>query len=149
MIDQSRSSDEELAHAWIKRFSKNRTRVLSADSVDRQMQDDHRIEVETYPAFKELEKLVRDDPVRSWAIILCILKLAQQDQEALDNLAAGPLETLLVLHGPNVIERIEKDARSNPRLKALLLGVWGNAVNAAVWDRLQALLGDSSNRKGS
>lgn len=56
------------------------------------------------------------------------------------NLAAGPLETLLVRHGRDVLERVEAEAKSNPSFKDLLDGVWGNAIDEAVWERVQALL---------
>jgi hypothetical protein len=144
MDSQPQFSDEELARAWIRRFSKNRKRVLSLDNPDKQLREDRRIETETNWASNELQKLVRDDPGRAWTMILLILKLAQQDEDALDNLAAGPLESFLVHHGPDVVERVEKEARLNPQLKDLLLGVWGNSVDATVWRRLQALLDNST-----
>jgi hypothetical protein len=65
--------------------------------------------------------------------------LGQKDENVLDNLAAGPLETLLVRHGRDIIDRVENEAKSDPRFKDLLLGVWGNAVDATVWERLEAL----------
>lgn len=144
MSESPHYSDEELARAWIRRFSQNRTRIVLAGQEDAKMREEQRIESETKWAFGELDDLVREDPSRAWTMILLILKLAQQDEDALNNLAAGPLESFLVHHGPKVIEQVEKEARSNPPLKNLLLGVWGNAVDATVWSRLQALFDDST-----
>lgn len=135
-------SDEELARAWIRRFSTNRKHVLSVDNVDQQLLEDRRIELETSPASQELQRLVLEDPGRAWTMILVILELAEQDEGALDNLAAGPLESLLFHHGPKAIEWVEKEARSNQRLKDLLSGI--NTGDATIWNRLQALVDGST-----
>ena len=142
MDQQPHYSDEELARAWIRRFSQSRTSILLAGDADAQMQDDQRIEVETKWAFDELEKLVENDPARAWAVILCILSTAHQDENALDNLAAGPLETLLARHGRDVVEWVEAEAKANPKFKELLKGVWGNAIDEAVWAKVRSLSGD-------
>jgi hypothetical protein len=142
MDQQPHYSDEEIARAWIRRFSQNRTSILLAGDADAQIRDDQRIEVETKWAFDELEKLVENDPARAWAVILCILNTAHQDENALDNLAAGPLETLLARHGRDVVERVEAEAKANPKFKKLLKGVWGNAIDEAVWAKVRSLSAD-------
>lgn len=143
MDQQPHYSDEELARAWIRRFSQSRTRVLLAGAADAQMRDEQRIEIETKWAFDELEKLVETEPAHAWAVILCILSTADQDENALDNLAAGPLETLLARHGRDVVEWVEAEANANPKLKKLLKGVWGNAIDEVVWAKVQELSADS------
>ncbi len=50
-------SDAELAQAWIRRFSQNRTRILSVDSADKQLRDEEHIEVETKLAFAAVEAI--------------------------------------------------------------------------------------------
>src|SRR5262249_50028490 len=142
MAQQTRYSDEELARAWIRRFSQNRPSILLADNADAQMRDEQRTEVETKWAFDELEQLVESDPPHAWTVILCILGLSHQDGGALDNLAAGPLETLLARHGRDVVEWVEAEAKSNPKFRDLLKGVWGNAIDKSVWTRVQSLLSD-------
>jgi hypothetical protein len=142
-------SDEQIADAWVKRYAKDRPLILLLDSADKRVEGDQRNEAETFWAFEELSRLVKDDPTRAWAVILRVLESAQQNQEVLDNLAAGPLESLLVYHGIGIIEWVEAQAKSDLRFKELLLGVWGNAINEAVWARLQALFEDSAESRSS
>src|SRR5262249_43362638 len=123
--------------------SQERKKVLSTIEADAQLGADQRIEIETKWAFDELEKVVAADPSRAWAVILRILKTASQDQGVLDNLAAGPLETLLARHGRHIIERVETEAALNPAFRELLNGVWRNAIDEAVWERIQLLTADS------
>lgn len=56
-------------------------------------------------------------------------------------LAAGPLEDLIVHHGPEFIDRIEIEARQNPRFRDLLGGVWGSSAPGDVWPRIQRIQG--------
>jgi hypothetical protein len=107
------------------------------------MRDGQRIEAEIKWAFDELEKLVEGDPARAWAVILRILGTAHQDENVLDNLAAGPLETLLARHGRDAVEWVEAEAKANPKFKSLLKGVWRNAIDEAVWAKVQSLSADS------
>jgi hypothetical protein len=149
MTQHQHYSDEEVAQAWIRRFSQNRTRILLPETADAQTLADQRIELETKWAFEELEKIVKNDAPRAWAVILRILETAPHDDDVLDNLSAGPLETLLALHGRDVIEWVEAEAKSNPGFRDILQGVWGNAIDGAVWERIQALLLDSTNSQPS
>jgi hypothetical protein len=80
--------------------------------------------------------VVHDEPEVAWPVILRILERElTDDQTAL--LAAGPLEDLLVLHGPQFIERIEGEAQRNPRFNHLLGGVWQNQMSQEIWERVQ------------
>ena len=51
-------------------------------------------------------------------------------------LAAGPLEDLLVNHGPAFVERIGVLARQDPAFRLLLNGVWSSSVNPSVVAKL-------------
>jgi hypothetical protein len=64
-----------------------------------------------------------EDPETAWLVILRIIE-HDLTPEQMANLAAGPLEDLLSLHGPNFIDRVETEARRNPRFNNLLGGVW-------------------------
>ena len=52
----------------------------------------------------------------------------------------GPLEDLLVYHGPDVIDKIEALATSDPEFRGLLGGVWRNKIREDVWERIQVLV---------
>jgi hypothetical protein len=52
-------------------------------------------------------------------------------------LSAGPIEGLLVYHGNEFIDRIEKESERNTKLKHFLGGVWKNAMPDEIWKRVQ------------
>ncbi len=76
------------------------------------------------------------DPERCWSVILKIFEQDQSDH-LLANLAAGPLEDLLVTHGERFIERVETMARQQLRFRFTIQLVWRNAISAPVWARLR------------
>ena len=51
-------------------------------------------------------------------------------------LAAGPLEDLLVYHGPGFLEEIDTLSRRSPSFRALLNGVWTSRIDQGVVARL-------------
>jgi hypothetical protein len=61
----------------------------------------------------------------------------------LGNLAAGPLEDLLVDHGPEFIDRVEILARQDRQFRRLLGAVWQNAMSDDLWNRVKAVAGPS------
>jgi hypothetical protein len=87
-----------------------------------------------------VDELIRRDPDSGWAAVLAILERidAQPSSRLFQVLAAGPLEDLLARHGAALVERIESEARVNPRFNLLLGGVWQNAMPEHVWRRVQA-----------
>lgn len=91
-------------------------------------------------AFEALDDMVRDDPERALAVVVAI-----QDRDGsmavLANVAAGPLEDLLVYHGERMVDRIVALGRSNQRFRTMLQMVWKNAMSDAVWDRIQVFNG--------
>src|SRR5262245_7875762 len=77
-----------------------------------------------------------EDPETAWRAILEILKRdLTDDQTAL--LAAGPLEDLLVWHGPAFINRVEDEARLNSPFNHLLGGVWRREMPKEIWERIE------------
>ena len=55
-------------------------------------------------------------------------------------LAAGPLETLLMRHGPAMVDEIDVLARRSPSFRMLLNGVWTSRMDSAVVERLTKYL---------
>jgi hypothetical protein len=96
-----------------------------------------------FGAFVELDALVSADPDTAWRIILEILKRDEKhrNMRLLGNLAAGPLEDLLVRHGENAIKRVEQESMRDPEFRFLLGGVWQNRMSDAIWSRVQAAAG--------
>ena len=76
-----------------------------------------------------------EEPEVVWQAILQILQLdLTDDQKAL--LAAGPLEDLLAQQGAAFIDRIEGEAKLNPRFNYLLGGVWRHEMPQEIWERI-------------
>jgi hypothetical protein len=99
-----------------------------------------KVHEETFWAWEEVYALVLDEPDLAWELILQIFATDKSDI-TLANLAAGPLEDLLVHHGPDYIDRIEKHAAADPEFRHLLGGVWRNSIDAVVWERVLRVRG--------
>ena len=87
--------------------------------------------------------LSNEEPEELWQLILKVLSL-NSSNEILAVLSAGPLEDLLAKHGNAMIDRVEKEAKSNPLFAKLLGGVWQNSMTNEVWARVQTVW----NRRG-
>ena len=74
-----------------------------------------------------------EEPETAWQAILELSRrrLTEEQEELL---AAGPLETLLSLHGPTFIDRVLKEAESNPPFNHLLGGVWRREMPDEIWE---------------
>jgi len=82
--------------------------------------------------------LAEEQPDLCWELILKTLN-TDESTLVLENLAAGPLEDLLAKHGASVIERVEHEARKNPKFASLLGGVWQNTMSNDIWKRVRAV----------
>lgn len=88
-------------------------------------------------------ELMNQEPEEIWRLILKILSI-NNSNEIQETLSAGPLEDLLAKHGAAMIDRVEREAKSNPLFAKLLGGVWQNSMTDEVWARVQAVW----NRRG-
>ena len=79
---------------------------------------------------------VHDSPEVAWSAIVQILQ-GELTEDQISVLAAGPLEDLLAMHGPQFIERVEREAEGNPRFNHLLGGVWQSRMSQEIWERVQ------------
>ena len=96
------------------------------------------------PAARFLEGLVDTNPEAAWDFIVALIERAASD-EALQCVAAGPLEDLLCDHGPQFIERAEHLARTNTRFRTALAIVRGETrMDASTQKRLRAVAGHVS-----
>lgn len=82
--------------------------------------------------------LMNEEPNEIWLLILKILSL-NNSNEIQEILSAGLLEDLLAKHGTTMIDRVEKEAKSNPLFANLLGGVWQNSMTDEVWARVQVV----------
>lgn len=116
---------ESLANAWIAMH------LAPQDS-----EEYHR----NFWAYDQLSELCHDDPDSCWVVIKAIRRLDSSDL-ILSNVAAGPLEDFLVVHGKSYIGRLEAEASTDPQLCELLAAVWKNDIEDAVWERVARLAG--------
>jgi hypothetical protein len=73
-------------------------------------------------------------PDEWWDLVLEMVRLAPDD--CLPHVAAGPLETLLSRYGDEVIDRVEAEARTDPRFARTLRGVYRLTMSEQVWGRV-------------
>lgn len=91
---------------------------------------------EDFEVIEALDQLIKTDCDKAWLVILEICKHAKSDLD-LANLAAGPLEDLLVKHGAKIIERVEQHSAINSKFKETLSGIWKNAIPDDIWCRIE------------
>jgi hypothetical protein len=119
----------QLAQGWIDRY----------ESIERHG-DQSPEATATYQAFEQFEDAVGRDPELAWSAILHVIEQSESDF-VLENLAAGPLETLIGRHSPLFIDRIERRAAVDERFRWLLGGVWQGLIPADIWERIKAAQG--------
>ena len=88
--------------------------------------------------WNEFDWAVHDYPELAWEAILEAVSQPRMEPH-LGTLAAGPLEDLLSIHGDRIIERVEREARANPKFAWLLGGVWQHKMSESIWARIQAV----------
>jgi|JI10StandDraft_1071094.scaffolds.fasta_scaffold1336878_1 hypothetical protein len=91
-----------------------------------------------YWAYEKLCQLVKINPTKALEVIAQVLH-STEDEFVLSNLAAGPLEDLLRIHGASVLENLEIYARQDNRFRNLLAQV-DKVVPDDIWKRIEALL---------
>lgn len=116
---------QKIAEAWIK--------------VHQNSEDEHG---EHFWAYSKMSDLCEDEPEICWKIIHIIRRLDGSDK-LLANLAAGPLENLLVYHGSRFIDRVEELAKSDQQFRKLLGAVWQRDVADPIWKRIKAVAAQS------
>jgi len=116
-------SPESLAFEWIKKWSlileTSDASNVAADGLD--------------------GEIPRENPRLCLDSVLEILKRIPCDtsDHHFQNLAAGPLEDLLVFHGKDYVNVVETIARRNPAFRLLLNGVWSSAIDKDVLQKLE------------
>ena len=98
----------------------------------------HTNDDDLFEAVTKLERMVVSHEERAWRVILTILKEDNSDA-IISNLAAGPMEDLLVCHGDAVIERVEVKAKKDVDFKKVVMDVWQSGISDDVWGRVKAL----------
>lgn len=96
-----------------------------------------------------VSEICEKDPELAFDFIMEVIEkyseeiTSQEDgrlSRVINNLAAGPIEDLLVYNGSSIIEKIDEEVKRSPLLRTALRGVWRNNIEQNVWDRLQIIL---------
>jgi len=77
-------------------------------------------------------------PDEQWTFILELIAAAQDDDDILSHIAAGPIEGLLGRHGPAVIDRVEDLAERSAKFRRILRGVRQHMMPDEIWARICA-----------
>jgi hypothetical protein len=93
-----------------------------------------------FEAWQEVHMVIDHGNADEALELTCAL-VTEAPLDVLNYVAAGPVEDLLCIHGPKVVDRILIEARSSPEMRIALHGVWGeNRMDPSVWKKLQAAL---------
>ena len=90
-------------------------------------------------AYLDLIDDVKANPECVWRIICLICELPEAS-DVLGLLGAGPLEDLLVVHGPSFIERVSTHASTSAQFRSALSETWKSGMREEIWDQVQAVL---------
>lgn len=95
---------------------------------------DHTMADGLMPPFQDAEAV--------WQAVLRIMQ-HELSEAQISLLAAGPVEDLLTLYGPQFIDRIEAEALRTPEFAHVLGGVWRRDMPLALWQRIETARGAS------
>lgn len=90
--------------------------------------------VETFWAFEETQSLVGAPIDLAWLFLRRLVHDASDP--VVGSVAAGPMEDFLSFRGADVIERVERAALRDGRLRTCLAGVWRAGMDDALWERV-------------
>jgi hypothetical protein len=85
-----------------------------------------------------LYQILHSEPDRALAAIFAAMQLTE-DQKVLGQLAAGPLENFLGIHGKQYLAVFHALALEYRRLREVLDGVWQGAMPKDVWHQIETL----------
>lgn len=97
----------------------------------------------TFWAYEKLDELCSKEPLRALKIVREIFEL-NPEERVIANLAAGPLEDLLVRHGLELMPHLRQYIRENKELSKLLEGVWIDKMDTDVQLALEEIVNANS-----
>lgn len=74
-----------------------------------------------------------------WVVILEMIAESPDNEQVLQAIAAGPLESFLSDFDQQAIDRVEAEAARDPKFRRVLSGVWKLAMSDPVWQRVRAI----------
>jgi len=89
-----------------------------------------------------LDSLVNSKPSEALRAVVTLLEDARGDDGLIGVLAAGPLEDLIKLHAPTIVDEIEIEARRNESFRKALAGTWIWDIDPIVFERIEHAAGE-------
>jgi len=80
-----------------------------------------------------------EEPEEAWRLVVEISEVSA-DPWVLENLGAGPLETLLTLHGESTLKAVEAYASQRQEFLGVVAHVWPQALAPEVAKKLTAIM---------
>ena len=116
---------EEAIEVWLKRYVRNSEGKIKDTSE------------EGFWAWEMITDLVFENLEEAWLVILELIRRAPTDR-VLASIAAGPLEDLIRNYKEEVIDRVEVEARRDPKFRRCLTGVWyGSDLSESIRNKIE------------
>lgn len=127
--------DNEIAINWLRYY-----RDVSAFGRDSPNAE------KSFVGYEAFDDLCWKEPIRALKIVRDIFEM-HPGEKILFDLAAGPLEDLLVRHGNEVIPHLKQHIQENPEMLTLLEGIWIDRMTQHVQFQLEEIVANSSGNK--
>ena len=95
-------------------------------------------------ALRQLGKLIARDPVQAWHVAESVYEANQSNDWILENLGAGPVETLLRMHGEVILPFLTFYLSANPGFSKVIKHVWAHSLPTEISERLAGLIAHSA-----
>lgn len=97
-------------------------------------------------AYDRVSNEIRKKPIEGWELVLALIAAAPND-EALDYVAAGPLEDWLCRHGGPRVAQVSDQAHRDLRFRRALGATWGrNRMSKELAAAIDKLVGAGAGR---
>jgi hypothetical protein len=94
---------------------------------------------ENFWSFEKMSDYCRKNPEYAWKIIIEIYE-NNPGEKIISNVAAGPLEDLLVNNGNFVLKWVNQYCLNNADFVNVLKMVWRNEISEDIWNELDGLI---------
>jgi hypothetical protein len=130
----SKMTDNEIAINWLRYY-----RDASAFGRDSPITE------QSFVGYETLDDLCWKEPIHALKIVRDIFE-THPEEKILYDLAAGPLEDLLVRHGNEVIPHLNQHIQENPEILTLLKSVWLDRMTQQVRLQLEEIVSKAVSR---
>ncbi len=103
-----------------------------------ELPEEHELRSKYWPAVRRVMSWHSSADAETLWQFITVASLLELSDLAKSNLAAGPLEDLLVGHGQEYIDRVVSLAVQSEKFNDLLGGVWGDRMDPEVWSRIES-----------